>query len=107
LGEHHPCFLEIVDHRDGGFWRHGPRPPGGTCRVKVDPAPSLLSTVMRPASILASRRQIERPSPAPPYWRVTESSACRKSSKIFCWSFSAIPIPLSFTASEISSRVAS
>ena len=39
-----------------------------------------------------------RPRPAPVYWRVGESSACRKSSKMISWSLGEIPMPLSVTA---------
>src|SRR5712691_3972294 len=90
LGVHLAVVLEVVHHKDERPLDHGLLPCRGTCRVNVEPAPSLLSTVMRPSSMLARRRQMENPRPAPPYWRVTRSSACRKSSKFLRWSVSAI-----------------
>src|SRR5438067_1086095 len=53
----------------------------GKNSVKVDPSPSWLSSVIRPPSIVARRRQIARPRPVPPYCRDGESSTWRKSSK--------------------------
>ena len=43
------------------------------------------------------RREIESPSPLPPFARVLELSACWNSSKILCWSASEIPGPVSDT----------
>jgi hypothetical protein len=53
---------------------------------------------MLPSSICASRRQIARPSPVPPYPRAGELSSCRKSSNTFPWSASSMPTPVSRTA---------
>ena len=39
-----------------------------------------------------------RPSPAPPYSRAGELSACRKSSKTRSWSSGSMPMPVSVTA---------
>ena len=39
----------------------------GIVNVNVEPFPMVLSSVMRPPSAVASRRQIARPSPVPPY----------------------------------------
>src|SRR5581483_6545680 len=74
------------------------RPLIGSARVNVDPFPSWLCTVSLPSSICASRRQIDKPRPVPPYARVGELSNWRKSSKIFSWSAGAMPIPVSVTA---------
>src|SRR5436305_1805955 len=46
----------------------------------------------------ASRRQMARPRPAPPYSRAGELSACRKSSNTRSWSSGLIPMPVSATA---------
>src|SRR6185503_17565413 len=85
--------------RGGPPLRHRSAPTRlGRISVKIDPAPSLLSSVIRPPSMVASRRQMDSPSPAPPYSRVGELSAWRKSSKILPWSSAATPIPVSLTA---------
>ncbi len=47
------------------FVRHL-RPFNGSVNVKVEPRPSWLRTVIRPSSICARRRQIDRPRPVPP-----------------------------------------
>src|SRR5204863_1216708 len=59
------------------------RPFTGSIRLNVEPLLSSLCTVIRPSSIWARRRQIERPRPVPPYGRVGVLSSWRKSSKIF------------------------
>src|SRR5262249_22493890 len=82
--------------------RHGRFVPTGTIRVNVEPWRGLLSSVMRPPRTVARRRQIARPRPVPPASRVGGGSACEKASKIRVWSASAIPIPVSMTAMEIS-----
>ena len=52
---------------------------------------------MRPPSITASRRQIDSPSPAPPYSREADESAWKKVSNTFDCSSLGIPMPLSST----------
>src|SRR5687767_11207465 len=42
----------------------------GSTSVNVEPLPSSLLSEIRPPSMVASRRQIARPRPAPPYSRV-------------------------------------
>src|SRR5262249_24945215 len=59
------------------------RPLTGSVNEKVEPRPTWRCTAIRPSSICASRRQIDSPSPVPPYARVGELSSCRKSSNIF------------------------
>src|SRR5262249_41921111 len=60
--------------------RHRRRAFAGSLSVNVDPFASSLSSSIAPPSICASRRQMERPSPVPPYPRVGEVSSWRKSS---------------------------
>ena len=50
--------------------------------VKVEPLPTSDSTVMRPPCSSTMRREIERPSPVPPFLRVLVLSTCWNSSKI-------------------------
>src|SRR5690606_36267473 len=49
--------------------------------VNVEPWSTLLASLMSPPSTFASRRQIARPRPVPPYCRVGELSTWRKSWK--------------------------
>ena len=66
-------------------------------KEKVDPSPRADSTQRRPPCSSTIRREIDSPSPLPPFVRVLELSACWNSSKIFCWSASEIPGPVSDT----------
>ena len=71
-----------------------PAESGGTrCR-----GPRSLDTSSAPNSIVASRREIDRPSPTPPKRRVSELSAWPNGAKIFSWSCAAMPMPVSRTA---------
>src|SRR5205823_3057770 len=112
LGVHLPVVGEVVDHQDDGLagrrrnGAHRPFPLRGMTTVKVEPLPTRDCSSMRPSSILARRRQMASPRPAPPYSRVTELSAWRKSSNTLSWSSCAIPMPVSSTAMR-SSRVSS
>mgnify|MGYP003545403508 CR=1 FL=1 len=63
----------------------GPRSPGtafSSQSVKRDPFPRVLSTVIWPAIIDASRRLIASPSPVPECPRVNPTSPCTKGSNI-------------------------
>ena len=81
----HLAGVRIVVHEQhagtSGFAVHF-RPLVGSVSVKVEPLPSCSARVIRPPSIWARRRQIDRPRPVPPYARVGELSSCRKSSKM-------------------------
>ncbi len=61
------------------------------------PSPGVLLTPMRPPISSTSRRQIARPRPVPPYWRVVEPSSWAKCSKILRCASSGIPMPVSST----------
>ena len=61
---------------------------------KVLPAPATLLTEMLPPIMLTRRRQIDRPSPVPPNWRVVEVSACSKASKIDSHLPAGMPMPM-------------
>jgi hypothetical protein len=50
--------------------------------LKVAPLPSSDSTVMPPPCSSTMRREIDRPSPVPPFLRVLVLSTCWNSSKI-------------------------
>src|SRR6266571_2666989 len=69
----------------------------GTVTVNVEPCPGVLVTMMSPPQAATSFRQIARPRPVPPYWRVVDWSACEKASKIVASFSGEIPIPVSFT----------
>src|SRR3954468_18064429 len=85
LGVHLAVVGEVVhdqDERLAGVGRaHRRFPRRGITSVKVEPLASSDSSSMRPSSMAASLWQMARPRPAPPYARVTELSAWRKSSK--------------------------
>src|SRR5262245_37816056 len=70
----------------------------GTVKENVDPRPSSDSTHSRPPCISMMRLAIASPSPVPPFCLVVEESACWNSSNILAWSFSAMPGPVSCTA---------
>src|SRR5580704_14950261 len=65
--------------------------------VKVDPLPTSEWTVMRPPCSSTMRREIDRPSPVPPFLRVMVLSTCWNSSKMRAWSAGAMPGPESTT----------
>src|SRR5580704_15439782 len=69
----------------------------GTVNEKVEPAPRLDSTHSLPPCISMIRFAIDKPSPVPPLALVCVLSACWNSSKIFAWSASAMPGPVSRT----------
>src|SRR5262249_20909184 len=69
----------------------------GSVNRKVEPRLSADSTQIRPPCISTMRFAIARPRPVPPFFRVVELSACWNSSKIFAWSASEIPGPVSAT----------
>src|SRR6266404_887260 len=69
----------------------------GTETLKVEPEPSSDSTEMRPPCSSTMRREIDRPSPVPPFLRVLVLSTCWNSSKILAWSAGAMPGPESTT----------
>src|SRR5580704_7251994 len=69
----------------------------GTVNEKVEPAPRLDSTHNLPPCISMMRFAIDRPRPVPPLALVCVLSACWNSSKIFAWSASAMPGPVSRT----------
>ena len=67
--------------------------------MKTLPLPGSLLSVISPPSRPTSSRQIESPSPVPPYLRLVVPSPCAKASKIDrCMSWG-IPIPVSVTLS--------
>src|SRR4029077_16974626 len=102
-----PVVGIVVDEQDQqGVGRHRQSSLGarGMTSVKVEPSPSALRTVSSPPSIWVRRRQMASPRPAPVYWRVGESSAWRKSSKITSWSLGEMPMPLSATQMDTRSR---
>ncbi len=72
----------------------------GTMSVKTLPSPGTLCTVRVPPRRCARSRDIDRPSPVPPYLRWVLPSAWRKASKIrACW-WGGMPMPVSFTAND-------
>ena len=54
----------------------GPTTSAGSRIVKVDPVPTLLSTVTSPPIIWQNFLVIASPSPVHPNWRAVEASAC-------------------------------
>src|SRR5262249_14951374 len=70
----------------------------GIVNANVEPLPTSDSTQMRPPCISMMRLAIASPSPVPPFCLVIDASACWNSSKILFWSFSAMPGPVSCTA---------
>ena len=70
----------------------------GSTTVNEAPAPGMLWTLMRPPSALTSSFVIQRPSPAPEYWR--SSAARSKRRKIRLWSAGEMPMPWSRTVSR-------
>src|SRR5262249_34742190 len=69
----------------------------GMLMLKVEPFPTSDSTQMRPPCISTMRREMDNPSPVPPFFLVAELSACWNSSKILARSASGIPGPVSHT----------
>ncbi len=69
----------------------------GRVNQNILPLPSWLLTPIFPPINCTSCAQIARPKPVPPNCRVVEPSACENASKISCWAFSGIPIPVSST----------
>ena len=69
----------------------------GSRIVKVEPSPSLLSTVISPPIISQKRFVMARPRPVPPKLRVVLSSACENSSKTWSIFSGGIPMPVSET----------
>jgi len=59
--------------------------------------PGSLSAWIRPFINLTICRQIARPRPVPPYFRVVEPSACVKDSNRLARISGSIPMPVSFT----------
>src|SRR3984957_7738169 len=99
VAQDQPVVLLILD--DENPLAHG-RPAwcstrNGTVNEKVEPAPRLDSTHNLPPCISMMRFAIARPSPVPPLALVCVLSACWNSSKIFIWSASAMPGPVSRT----------
>ena len=97
--------------RDGGStaapWLH-PRGRRGTAgissgssSVNTEPTPTSDDASIRPPSIRASSREIDRPSPVPPYLRLVVPSACWNASKIISSLSLGMPMPLSRTANAI------
>src|SRR4029453_9415269 len=75
---HLPGIRVIVDQQYS--WAislrfHHLRPWVGSVNVNARPVPTALCTEMRPSSICASLRHIDKPSPVPPYARVGELSS--------------------------------
>ena len=66
--------------------------------MNVEPMPSLLCTLMLPPISSAICLEITRPSPEPPYFLVSEPSACENRINSLSMFFSEIPIPVSATA---------
>ncbi len=69
----------------------------GNAKLKTLPLPTTLETVISPPIIRTSLRLMARPSPVPPYLRVTVVSACEKVSKISPSLSSGMPMPESST----------
>ena len=74
----------------------------GTClrgrkRVKVLPCPEVLSSLISPPSSLATSREIDRPRPVPPYFRLVDVSACWNGSKMIWCLSGGMPMPVSLT----------
>ena len=67
----------------------------GIAKVKTEPTPFWLFTVIEPPMSLANRRVMAKPRPVPPNFRVVLSSACEKTRKIRSHSSSEMPIPVS------------
>lgn len=79
----------------------------GSSNQKVEPVFGLLSTPIFPCMRATSCRQMERPSPVPPYLRVVDPSACMKASKSFFCVDCGKPMPVSMTSKRSSARVLS
>jgi hypothetical protein len=65
--------------------------------VNAEPAPGVDSTRSSPPSRRAISREIDRPSPVPPYLRDVVPSACWKASKISDSLSWGMPTPVSMT----------
>ncbi len=65
--------------------------------MKVEPLPGSLTSWISPPSRAASSREIERPSPVPPYLRRSPESACWKASKMMRCLSAGMPMPVSVT----------
>ena len=71
-----------------------------TVKEKVEPAPSTLSTQMRPPKSSTSFLLIDRPSPVPPKSRTVDTSPCSKAANSLALLVSLIPTPESSTVTR-------
>ncbi len=70
-------------------------------KLKTEPSSILLFTLMLPPCGSTNCLTMASPNPVPPYNLEVPLDACWKFSKIFSILFSAIPIPVSFTANSM------
>ena len=70
----------------------------------VEPWPGVLSRPRRPPISSTSWRQMVRPRPVPPYFRVVDASAWVKALKRRSWSTGAMPGPVSETSKRRATR---
>ena len=70
----------------------------GSSAQKQLPSPGVLATPTTPPISSASWRQMLRPRPVPPYWRVVELSACENGWNRRGSSSAATPGPVSVTS---------
>jgi hypothetical protein len=62
-----------------------------------------LTRRISPRSSRESSREIARPRPVPPYFRLVEPSACWNASKMICCLSVGMPMPVSVTENSITS----
>src|SRR6516225_9385231 len=103
-GEHIADYLAIIrlvlDHQNAlaHALPAGCSTRNGMVKKNVEPLPSFDSTQSRPPCISTIRLAMARPRPVPPLALVCALSDCWNSSNILAWSASAIPGPVSVTA---------
>ncbi len=74
--------------------------------MNVLPSPGVLTRWISPPSRRAISREIDRPSPVPPYVRSTDPSACWNASKMTRCLSGSIPTPVSRTENATTRRPA-
>ena len=82
----------------GGRVASGTVRRSGRRNQNTDPRPASLLTPISPCISSTSCRQMDKPSPVPPYWRVMEESPCEKASNRRARCCSSMPIPVSSTS---------
>ena len=89
-----PCISLASSARRLAGWFCTPK---HAVKWKVEPLPTSLSTQISPPIISTSWREIARPRPVPPYWRVVELSPWVKGKKSRSSCSCDMPMPLSRT----------